>query len=527
MKLHSTLKYLASLPVAPILFSVSFVGTMFLQNITLLNVSSLFIPLIVVTLVTAVLTLLFALNYKSLGKAELFLALVVPLFFQYSTILSKIGIINRQIGPLSVDSNALLFPVFLVIYGTWFVWVWRAKKNFQNILQYLRLVALISAIFPIAQITSYVLKVRLNPPIRSSLSLPTPNTALQTSDLPDIYYLVPEDYAGAQVLKESFHYDNTPFLTALEEKGFYVASQSASNYPKTFLSIASSLNLEYLDGYSDHVTASDETALDPIISNNNVMKYLKAYGYAYYHMGSWWQSTQYNDEADENFTLYPQTKADTYNFLSILIDASLLHPFAQNVLKEFAPYSSDSQKRDAIIYQLEEMPKLARIQGPKFIFLHLIAPHGPYVFNRDCNPIGVEQTIHRYEEDNYVDQLHCINHKLLELITTIQESSKNPPVIILQSDEGAPFLNGWLTPKDSWSSASDTLLKKKFPMLSAFYFPGIEKSVLYPQISPVNTFRVLFNSYFQTNFEILPDKNYIFPDISHLYEFRDVTNRIQ
>jgi hypothetical protein len=514
-------------PITPVLLAISFVSSMFLQNITQLYVNSLYLPLVGIILISIILTLLFSTIYKDVHKAELFLSVAIPMFFQYSTVLSKVGTFYLQIGSFAIARNSVVFPLFLVLYLSWFLIVRKLGSPSENLIQYLRIVALLSALYPLCRIAAYSFKERLFPPIQSGTTLPKPDRTISLTDLPDIYYIVPEDYAGPQVLKQSFHFDDTPFLNALQEKGFYIATQSASNYPKTFLSLGSSLNLEYLDAYKYRVSSSDETALDPIITNNTVMKYLKAYGYSYIHMGSWWQSTQYNEDADENYTLFPQTKSDTYNFLTILIDASLLHPFAQNVLREYAPYSSDGQKREAILYQFDELPKVAKLAGPKFVFLHLIAPHGPYVFDKNCNPIGLEQTRGRYEEDNYVDQVNCINTKLLELITSIQRSSIKKPVIILQTDEGAPFLNGWLTPIDSWNSATDDLLKKKFPILSAFYFPDAKKSLLYPTISPVNTFRVLFNTYFQTNLEILPDKNFIFPDLSHLYEFRDVTDRVR
>ena len=66
-------------------------------------------------------------------------------------------------------------------------------------------------------------------------------------DLPDIYYIILDDYARADVLENLFHYDNSPFLNALRAKGFYVADRSHSNYSQTMLSLASSLNSMYLE----------------------------------------------------------------------------------------------------------------------------------------------------------------------------------------------------------------------------------------------------------------------------------------
>ncbi len=68
----------------------------------------------------------------------------------------------------------------------------------------------------------------------------------QTAEPPrDIYYLVFDRYADAETLREHFAWDNGPFLAALRERGFAVAEEARANYPKTEISIASSLNMRY------------------------------------------------------------------------------------------------------------------------------------------------------------------------------------------------------------------------------------------------------------------------------------------
>ena len=48
----------------------------------------------------------------------------------------------------------------------------------------------------------------------------------------------------------------------------------------------------------------------------------------------------------------------------------------------------------------------------------------------------------------------------------------------------------------------------RFNILNAYYLPDIDIGILYPHITPVNSFRVVFNQYFGTDFELLKDKNY-------------------
>ena len=42
---------------------------------------------------------------------------------------------------------------------------------------------------------------------------------------PDVYFIIPDDYARADVLKQYFHYDASGFIHQLEKRGFVVADQ--------------------------------------------------------------------------------------------------------------------------------------------------------------------------------------------------------------------------------------------------------------------------------------------------------------
>jgi hypothetical protein len=86
-----------------------------------------------------------------------------------------------------------------------------------------------------------------------------------------------------------------------------------------------------------------------------------------------------------------------------------------------------------------------------------------------------------------------INNRILPILQTLISQSPNPPVIIVQGDHGVRDQN-------------------RLKNLSAFYLPGDGKEKLYPNITPVNTFRIVFNTYFGTNYSLLPDKSYMSPD---------------
>lgn len=43
----------------------------------------------------------------------------------------------------------------------------------------------------------------------------------------------------------------------------------------------------------------------------------------------------------------------------------------------------------------------------------------------------------------------------------------------------------------------------------------------------MNSFRQLFNLYFDAGLPLLPDDNYVFTDWQHIYDFLEVTDRVK
>jgi hypothetical protein len=130
--------------------------------------------------------------------------------------------------------------------------------------------------------------------------------------------------------------------------------------------------------------------------------------------------------------------------------------------------------------------------------VHIIIPHFPFIFTPDgqfqTDPgyysgkgnIAINE---EYKKKGYLNQVQFDNNQLLVIIKTLLADSKTPPIIIIQGDHG---LNG----------------ENRFVILNAYYLPGNGNALLYPQITPVNTFRVIFNTYFGSHFELLPDISY-------------------
>jgi len=131
------------------------------------------------------------------------------------------------------------------------------------------------------------------------------------------------------------------------------------------------------------------------------------------------------------------------------------------------------------------------------------------------------RTDYEYDEfiEGYRNQLAFVNKRLQIAIDEILLQSSHPPIIIVQADHGpdARLDFGW--------KIQNTYLPERMSILNAYYFPDQDYEALYEDITPVNTFRIIFNNYFGTDYELLGDKSY-FSRWNSPYLFVDVTDEV-
>ena len=150
------------------------------------------------------------------------------------------------------------------------------------------------------------------------------------------------------------------------------------------------------------------------------------------------------------------------------------------------------------LFILDHLLDVPAIAGPKFTYVHLFIPHAPFVFGPDGGIMtdpgfyGGDRggaTNEAYQNQGYVNQVQYIDKRMIPILQSIISKSKNPPIIVMLGDHGLEDNN------------------RKTDLL-AYYLPkGYGK--LYPSISPVNSFRLIFDEYFGANYPMLPDLTYI------------------
>jgi hypothetical protein len=326
--------------------------------------------------------------------------------------------------------------------------------------------------------------------------------------LPDIYYIVLDEYARADLLEERYRYDNSAFLDALAERGFYVADDARSNYALTFLSLASSLNMRYLDEVAK--TVDSQRAYHRLVEENEVVRVLKEADYTYVHVGSGWGPTDRPQAAD---VIVPYRGVGEFNFPGVLYRTTMLNAFYPAVMS--------SQHRAMVLESFEQIGEVPSMEQPTFVLAHLLAPHPPYVFKADGSPVPAGEVAEmmccwwaRRYDSAYVDQVVFTNEQVLGLVDQILAESDAPPVIILQADHGT---------KPQEIPGFEAVARERLSILSAYYLPDGGSDLLYPSITPVNTFRLVFDTYLGTEIGLLEDHSYL-SGYAQPEEFWEYTN---
>lgn len=346
---------------------------------------------------------------------------------------------------------------------------------------------------------------------------------------PDIYWIILDRYGSGSVLEEFYDNDNDDFLQELRSRGFYIAEGATANYLKTGLSMVSSRSMEYLDGpaLSERATAPDDWGpiYRDLAAPFAVERFLASQAYRFIYLGTYWAPTSRHPAAEINY-VYDKLGSE---FLEVLSRSTVL--LALEDLGTDAPYDWRRNRWNQTRYEWERLNHATTLDGPKFVHAHFALPHDPFVFHSDGSFVTEQEAADRSWAENYVDQVGYANVETLAFIDSVLSRPVDErPILVIQADEGPwPQRYRQNERQFDWTKATPAELREKFGILSAFYLPGLDAEAigLYPSITPVNQFRVLFNEYFDLDLAVVPDRNYIFPNQGNLYEFIDITDRVR
>lgn len=484
------------------------------------NKTPVYILLNIILVITILLCFFVNWFFKDQQKTYVFVFVILFLFFSFGHVNEFIW---RYFSIQQRYSLPIVFVIFSLVFLTILFKIVKVNKTSDLICKRINLFIISISSLVLIKIALYnpdtTLKHLDN--ISSNKDSYSSTVLANINDVyPDIYYIVLDAYSNSKILSKEFNFNNENIEKFLSDKGFFIAKEATSNYSSTFHSLASILNMTYLNHLSDSITIDfkNRNTLYKMISDNKVSKFLKKKGYQTIHFGSTYGPTIKNYYSDYNFSseLFDQFTADFLNTtaLSPLVAITYRGKYKKNIL-----------------YTFENLPKLEEIKKPKFVFAHIMSPHPPYLFKENGDTVDnasflVNNYWNKKELNSYLGQIKFINKKIKILVDDIMNNNSNS-VIILQSDHGPSFLsdkeeNG----KPNWSNPANDFLRERHKIFNAIYISSNFKNSLYDSISSVNTFRSVFNSVFQENFKILNDSTFL-SSYEKPYKFINITNKLR
>ena len=326
-----------------------------------------------------------------------------------------------------------------------------------------------------------------------------------TIDKPDIYLLLFDEYGSSASLKSRYGFDND-LDGFLIKSGFRVQVNSTSNYNYTPFSMASTLNMEYLNWVrtNNEVDREDFLLCNPAIQKNEVIKILGGNGYEIVNLSV--------------FDLAGHPSVLKQSFLPVktkmIAEGTMFPRFYNDFEWVFinSPILSKLMGQDYFFQHIENNELVFReVTGtagrknskPRFIYAHFYMPHEPFFFDENGHRKDNNTVVAEYKERSataYIEYVKFTNKRIRILINELMQKTSGKAAILLLSDHG--FRKGTEHEHPEWH----------FQNMNAVYFPEKNYQLFYDTISNVNHFRVVINSLFNQHLPLLQDSTVYLTD---------------
>jgi len=485
------IKAIQKQPLFLLLLPVFFVVHGMLENFGFIPFSDAATLCLTYLVATIILTALFYLFFRSLTKAALMTSLCMGIFFAFGTLQD---FLQAHLHNRFFTRYSILLPAILLLLIIAFWRIRKTKYTLHRLTGFLNLLLIIYLLVDIGWILVKAIR-----PDKEKLSVYAFEEMDQyktcdTCTKPDIYLLLFDEYASSASLQERYQYNND-LDTFLAAKGFAIQPHSRSNYNFTPFSMASLLNMAYLQGIQNvrAISAEDYARCNELIRHNQVIKFLDLQGYDIVNY-SVFDLAGHPSQVNQSF-LPLKTKLITDRTLFARINRDIgwllsnYFPFSL-----FASYDILADRHNNNLFiDLTTQAATSERKRPAFIYTHLYMPHPLFYYDKDGRERNADTLYQELRSpvaySTYLDYISYTNTRIKELVNTLQQKSPTA-VIMIMGDHG--FREGGLP------LASPHF----FTNFNAVYLRG---KTLVPPSSAVNQFRVVFNELFHQSIPLLKD----------------------
>src|SRR6266496_4865955 len=487
------------IPIYPFLIGVYPVLALYYLNIQEMDPYAIWQAVITSVVITAVISFLYLVIFRSWTRAALPASFTLLLIFTYGhvfNLINGIGVAGVVVGR---HRNFMVLWALFLLAGLYIFSRLKITPAFTNTLN---TVALSMVALILIQIIFFFIRSGLKSDGSQPL-LPALPTTSNSATKRDVYYILIDAYSRSDLLKKRFNVDESDFISQLTAMGFFIPRCTQSNYDTTYPSVASSLNMNYLDALGIDQANASGADYKPLVHHSLARKTFEELGYQTVTFKLPHPTIDINDSTYYFDYFKNESGLDESGSLSfqyLFLNTTILRPVVAYLeankdsvklsafWSKWLPTTSSVNSREykqyqQNVYALESLANIPNLPGRKFVYAHLLITHQPYVFYPD----GSFHPALAQHDGAYRDQVLFAKKRIPEILKTIIERSNPKPIIVLQSDHSYVFG------------------QDRVKNINAYYFPDSDKKGLYDTITPVNTFRLIFNTYFGEHFELLPD----------------------
>lgn len=491
------MKALKTIPFFPFLLVAFFILHGTVENFELVYLNEILNIGFTILLTVAV----FYLIIKLIVKNAVYAALIC---FFISTWMLFFGAITDGVKSIHflywLHSYSVFVP-FMFCTCILFILFIRKKINLQNKLCfYLNLLLLIYCAF---DLSGLILKsVQKNDkPVGGEINFDTSMVKAK----PNVYFLLFDEYPGYKSLKDSFAFSNDSLYQFLGRKEFKLLP-TVSNYNMTTYSMASMLNLHYIDKpYQPLANTLEDEVLRLIeIKNAPVVRYFKSIGYTFTNYSIFNILDRPSVKESPFFIGQAAQLTNKTFFIKILKDLGW-HFISGRYKIGFIEYLAMEEDRNNkfIERRLREVNPQST-SSPQFIYAHFNMPHSPIFCDSLGNYLPALQIFDKKSytsKQTFLSYLKFANKKIEQVVDTLCKNDPNS-IFIVMSDHGYRGYN-------NNSSLTEPFV---FDNICAVRFPDKNYLPLKEKWSNVNFFRYLFNCEFNQKIPYLRDSSIFLRD---------------
>ena len=416
---------------------------------------------------------------KSENKSSLIIGIGVGFFFYFGYVQDALkGIIFFEIP---FDKTSILVSISVIAFLILTVLILKSKNNMESPIKIMNVIAitiLIVVVIPLVIPSSF-------------------------AEQPNVYHIILDEYTDNEILKKQFNYDNEKFLKFLEKNQFYIPDKIFSISPSTPHELNSILNMEYPKSFG-WVSENYKT-----MNNNSVMTIFSQQGYTIIETNS---MMRYKDFANVDQKLCYDTNFINSEFLDQILNKSIIRYFVEK--------HQENTRRDTIMCTFDVLNEISlKTEKPTYVFAHLYVPHPPFLFGKNGESITPDHReisgLQSWENSQgYINQLIFATDKISQVIEQIIEKDPSA-IIVIQGDTGT---------NTGSNMKSEKTFNDIYKSHSILYAIRISDQSNLENINPVNTYRIIFNTIFNLDYEYLDTFNF---QISDDGKSVDITNKLK